>query len=74
MPVEKQIVIIWIATRGFLDDVKKEEIAQFEEEFLCFIDEKFHSILEKIKTEKKISESLFQEMEKSVLEFKKNKM
>ena len=36
--VEKQVMIIYALTKGFLDDVPVEDITRFEEEFLLWLD------------------------------------
>ncbi len=38
LPVEKQVVSIYTAVRGFLDDIPVEDITRFEQEFLAFLD------------------------------------
>ncbi len=68
--VEDQILIIWVATSGYLDDVAKEHITRFEKEFLDFIRSRHGKILESIRKEQKIKDEVFKEMEKAVDEFK----
>src|SRR5690625_2482552 len=38
--VEKQVMILYALTRGFLDDVAVEDIIRFEEEFHVWLDSK----------------------------------
>lgn len=38
MPVEKQVISIYTAVKGHLDDVELENISRFEREFLAFMD------------------------------------
>src|ERR671938_2176430 len=38
MPVENQVLIIWAATSGYLDDVPVEQARRFEAEFLQFVE------------------------------------
>jgi F-type H+-transporting ATPase subunit alpha len=40
MPVERQIVVIYAGTNGYLDNVPVEAVGEYEREFLSFIDEK----------------------------------
>jgi F-type H+/Na+-transporting ATPase subunit alpha len=68
--ISEQIVAIWVATKGHLDDIPKEKIVQFEKEFLNFVRTNHKNILESIEKEKKISEDLFKKMEEAVKEFK----
>ncbi|MCY1247530.1 ATP synthase subunit alpha [compost metagenome] len=38
MPVEKQVISLYTAVKGHLDDVALENISRFEREFLAFMD------------------------------------
>ena len=69
--VEKQIVIIWAATKGYLDDIPVEKVSEFEIKFLDFVDARRGKILETISKEKVLSEKLEEDLEKGVEEFKK---
>ncbi len=72
MPVEKQVVIIYAATRKYLIDIAVERIAEFERELFEFIDTKYPEIFETIRTEKKISDELDAKLSKAIEEFKQN--
>lgn len=37
MPVEEQVVILYAATRGYLDDYNSQELMEFEERFLSYL-------------------------------------
>jgi F-type H+/Na+-transporting ATPase subunit alpha len=56
MPVEQQIVIIWAATQGYLDQIPIELIKKFEEEFLNSILTRQNKILKDIAKDKQIKE------------------
>lgn len=45
MPVERQVVIIYAATKKYLLDIPVEDIQQFEKELFDFIDTKYPEIL-----------------------------
>lgn len=70
MPVEKQVVIIYVATRKYLLDIEVDRIADFEKEFFEFIDTKYPEIFTKIREQKKLSEELEEAIVKAVTEFK----
>jgi len=38
MPVEKQVVVIYSATKGYLDEYPVEDVRRFESEFLAYMD------------------------------------
>src|SRR6187455_2292907 len=44
LPVEKQILIIYAGTQGFLDDLPIADLGRFEEEFFAFVDQKHPTI------------------------------
>ena len=70
LPVERQILVLWTAVKGLLDDIPAEKISSFEKEFLEFVQTRNAELIEKIKKEKALSSPLEKEMEKAVLEFK----
>ncbi len=52
--IEKQIVIIYAGTKGYLEDVAVNDVVKFEEELHAFIEQKYANILDDIKSKKKI--------------------
>ncbi len=44
MPVEKQVIIIYAATKKYLIDIKIEDILRFEAELFDFIDTRYPEI------------------------------
>ncbi|MBO7336415.1 MAG: F0F1 ATP synthase subunit alpha, partial [Lachnospiraceae bacterium] len=70
MPVEKQVIIIYAATKKYLLDVEVEKVQQFEKELFEFIDNKYPEIPEAIKTEKVISDDTEAKLKKAIEEFK----
>ncbi len=70
LPVEYQVMIIYVATRRYLLDVHVEDITRFEKEFYEFIDTKYPDIPASIKAEKVISEATQETLEKAIAEFK----
>ena len=70
LPVEYQVMIIYVATRRYLLDVHVEDITRFEKEFYEFIDTKYPDIPVNIRTEKVISEATEELLNKAIAEFK----
>ena len=70
IPVSKQVIIIWAASRGHLDPLKTSSIGKFEEEFLAFCDAKYPDIEHALDKEKKITDAIEAELKKAVEEFK----
>lgn len=72
MPVEYQVIIIYVATNKYLLDVAVEDITRFESELFEFLDTKYPEIPSAIKTEKVISEATEEKLRKAIEEFKKS--
>ena len=70
MPVEKQVVIIYAATRKYLLDIAVDRILEFESGLFEYISTKYPDIFEKIREEKKLSEELEDALKKAITEFK----
>jgi F-type H+-transporting ATPase subunit alpha len=70
MPVERQVVIIYAATKKFLLDVEVADILEFEKELFSFIDSKYPDIFSKIREEKKLSDEISEMLDKAIGEFK----
>ncbi|WP_368293391.1 F0F1 ATP synthase subunit alpha [Dehalobacter sp. TBBPA1] len=68
MPVEEQIIVIFAATKGYIDDVPMERMKEFEQELLRFM--RTTQIPEKIRTEKALSNELMKEIGDAINEFK----
>lgn len=56
MPVEKQVVSIYTAVKGFLDDIPVKDVQRFEKEFLAYLDANEPAILSSIAEKKEITE------------------
>lgn len=71
MPVEYQVIIIYVATNKYLLDVPVDEITEFETNFFEYLDTKYPEIPESIRKEKVISEETEKLLQKAIAEFKK---
>lgn len=70
MPVEKQVVIIYAATKKYLLDVPVEDILRFESELFDFVETKYPEVLESIRTKKEIDEATEETLVKAIEECK----
>ncbi|WP_292654429.1 F0F1 ATP synthase subunit alpha [Nitratifractor sp.] len=70
IPVEKQTVIIYAGTKGYLDDIPVSEITRFEREFYTFLDAKYSNILESIRETKELKSDTEEELKKAIEDFK----
>jgi F-type H+-transporting ATPase subunit alpha len=69
VPIEKQVVSIFLGTNGLLDDVTVHDIKQFEKEILEFIDMKYKSIFVSIRETKELKEDTVALIKKAASEF-----
>jgi F-type H+-transporting ATPase subunit alpha len=70
LPVEKQVVIIWAATGGLLDDVETPKIAEFESGLYRHLESVYPELLPTILKDKVLSDETVATLEKAVAEFK----
>ncbi len=69
-PVEEQVIIIFTAIHGHLDDIPTGKVKDFQGKFLQFIRDKHSGIAAEIKEKKKIEEDTARNMERAITEFK----
>ena len=71
MPVEKQVIIIYAATKKYLIDIKIEDILRFEAALFDFIDTRYPEIPEAIREKKVMDDDTEQALIKAIEECKK---
>ncbi len=71
LPLEKEVVIIFAATGGFIDDVPKERVADFERDLYRFMDSVGKSVTAKIAKDKTWNPEIEKEVRTMLEEFKK---
>jgi F-type H+-transporting ATPase subunit alpha len=69
MPVEEQVVSIFAVTRGHLDEVDVDDVVGFEEKLLEFMREKRADVLEKLRTEREMTDEMEKALSEAVEEF-----
>ncbi|CCO08433.1 F0F1 ATP synthase subunit alpha [Desulforamulus hydrothermalis] len=70
-PVEEQVVIIYTAVKGFLDDIELNRISAFEEGFINFMRTNKADILAAIRNDKEIKPETDAKLVAAIEEFKK---
>ena len=70
MPVEKQVIIIYAATRKYLLDIPVEQVLPFEKALFEYVDTKYPDVPEAIRTEKVISDETEAKLVKAIEECK----
>jgi F-type H+/Na+-transporting ATPase subunit alpha len=71
LPVEKQVLMIYTGTNGYLDDLPVSSLKTFEEELYKFVESKHGDILKEIVEKKTLSDDLKARMNKAIDAFKK---
>lgn len=71
LPVEKQILIIYAGTRGFLDEIEVHKIREYEEKLYQYVgsDEEASQILKELAKKKEIDEELDKKLQTLLNEF-----
>ncbi|EAH9216794.1 F0F1 ATP synthase subunit alpha [Campylobacter jejuni] len=72
LSVEKQVVLIFAGTKGFLDDIAVSRIKEFEDGIYPFIEAKHPDIFEQIRFKKALDSDLEEKLAKAINEFKAN--
>ncbi len=69
-PVEEQVVILWTAGQGYLDDIEDGDIARFQAEYAKYVRSVGASVLEGIRTKKAIDDDLTGKLKTLITDFK----
>src|SRR5262245_11653319 len=70
LPLEKQVLIIFAGTQGYLDDLAVEQCRKFEEELYRFAENAHRAVLEEIRTKKALDDALRGKIDALLKEFK----
>ncbi|AJF07686.1 F0F1 ATP synthase subunit alpha [Geoalkalibacter subterraneus] len=70
LPVEKQVLIIYAANNGFIDEYPVNEIQRYESELYTFIESKHAQLLEDIRVKKALDDELEGRIKSALDEFK----
>ena len=73
LSVEKQILIIYAGTSGFLDDLPVGVLLRFEAELYAHVEQKAPEIFSTIREKKAIDDDLKKKINKTIEDFKANK-
>ena len=70
LAVEKQVVIIFAGTKGYLDDIPTVAVTKFEAELYPYIEAKYPEIFEQIRTKKVLDKEIEELLHKALKDFK----
>jgi F-type H+-transporting ATPase subunit alpha len=69
LPVEKQVIVIYAATNGYLDGVDVEHVRQYETELYQFLDARKPQLLSTLAEKKQIDDALKADVNATLKEF-----
>ena len=69
LPVERQIILVFAGTRGFLDVVAETSISNYEQGLYQFMDTRHSDVVSRVASEKKLDDQLTADLENAVKEF-----
>jgi len=69
VPVEKQVVAVYIGTNDYLETIPVADVKRFEKEVLEFIELKYNDIFESIRVEKDLTKEVTEKIKAAVEEF-----
>ncbi len=69
VPVEKQVVSVYVATNNFLEAVEVGDVKRFEKEFLEYVDLKYPQVYENIRVAKELKDDTVELIKKAVSEY-----
>jgi len=70
MPVEEQVVSLFIGVENHVADIDVDDVCRFETEWLRFVQDERSEILSALRDEKKLTEEVRRQLERAVKEFK----
>ena len=70
LAVEKQVVIIFAGTKGYLDDIPTVAVTKFEAELYPYIEAKYPEIFEQIRTKKALDKEIEELLHRALKDFK----
>jgi F-type H+-transporting ATPase subunit alpha len=68
--VERQVVVIWAATNGYIDDIPVADVRKFETGLLNYMDNSQTALLATIREKKSIDNDMTQQLQAALKEFK----
>jgi F-type H+-transporting ATPase subunit alpha len=69
LPVERQIILVFAGTKGFLDAVAETSISNYEQGLYQFMDTRHSDVVSRVASEKKLDDQLTADLENALKEF-----
>ncbi|MDD7363221.1 MAG: F0F1 ATP synthase subunit alpha [Peptoniphilus sp.] len=71
MSLEHQVLVLYAVTKGYMLDVKVDDVSEFESDYLLFVDNNYPELIEKLKEGQSLTPEIEEAIKKSLDEFKK---
>ena len=72
LPVEKQVVSIYVAVKGYLDDIPVQDVQRFDKEFLSYVEANYPQVYESIRETKDLTQDNEKTLVEAIEKFKKS--
>jgi F-type H+-transporting ATPase subunit alpha len=72
MPVEEQVVVLYAATNGYLDDVEVEAVPDWERQFRDYMRNSHSDLLDTIRSEQDLSDEIEEKLREAIEHFNSN--
>jgi len=70
MSLEKQVMIIYVATHGYLDDIPLDAVRRFEKEFYPFMEKEYPDVGHSISNSKDLDDNTEKKLNEAIKKFK----
>src|SRR3954467_5708113 len=71
MPVEQEVMVIYAATNGYIDDVPLNRVNEFQTKFLQFVDQRAAGLRDGLAQKKELTEDFEKQLKQALDDFKK---
>src|SRR6186713_1943799 len=72
LPVEKQVVILYVATTGKLDDIPTPRVKEFENQFYRYLETEHANVLDELGKTKNLTDELAKALDDALVEFRES--
>jgi F-type H+/Na+-transporting ATPase subunit alpha len=69
VPIERQVVIIYVGTSGYLENIPVHDVKRFEDEFIEYLDVNYSEIFDSIRKDKDLKEEIVNKIKKAAESF-----
>jgi F-type H+-transporting ATPase subunit alpha len=70
MPLDQQVMVIYAATQGFLDDVPVNRVQEFQNSFLAYVDASAPGVRETLISKPELTKELEEQLRNTITDFK----